>query len=1030
MNCRLGIFVLALGSVVMAPRLTHAQTAQLSGFVLDESAASVEGALVRIANTETGQVREVKTNAAGQYVAAALANGRYAVTVSAAGFAPVTRAILLDVAQAARLDVTLKVGDVTETVTVSLEARALQSTDGAVSTMIDRRFITALPLNGRSLQSLISLVPGVVAVPSAAGSSGQFSVNGQRADTNAFSIDGVSANVAATGGGFGEDYTGSQPTLSTAGTTSNLVSLDAVQEFRVQTSSFAPEFGRSPGAQVQLITRSGANRLTGAGSYYFRHDAMDASDWFANRAGLPKAKLRHHDVGGVVGGPLRRDRLFYFASHESLNQSLPQAVVGFVPSLALRASAAPTLQGVINAYPLPNGPDSLDRVTGQPTGFAQFTSNHSNTTEAHSTGVRLDATVSGGWTLFTRVQYAPSQSVRRQGASSWVVSADQNALTVTSGLNATLSSRTALEVRGNVSRSSYDRVQDVDTWGGASPVDRGYLFPSGANNTVGDFLVTFAGVQARFASGTVNGNDQRQFQITAAGTHVRGAHVLKVGVDYRRLQPGLSLTPYQLFTYVRSPNDIAIGQVTVFKSVRQRSASRFENVSLFAQDTWSVNQRTTLTYGVRWDINPPYTMVEGPYPLTLDNTSSPESFTLAPSGTRLYDTPLGNVAPRVGVSVTVREHPRWSTVVKAGGGLFFDTGTQAVNFLSYPSSVSGTFGPFRLPLTAAQVAPLVLPTDVTPPLRGRISAYQSDFSTPRSWQWNAAIVQELASNQSLSLTYVGSAGRHLLRQQDYQSPNADFPGGVLLARSDASSSYHGLSLQLTRRMSGGLQALGAYTWSHAIDDVSELRAVYRDRGSASFDVRQAGSMAVSWQLPAPAGRMRGVLSDWTIDGIARWRTALPVDVYAYLDFVNGEVAPVRPDLVSGIPLYTDDSAAPGGRRFNNAPNPNRPGCVGAVCSASGATGDLGRNVFRGFGASQIDVALRRSLPIGGAARLMLSVEVFNALNKPNFGSPDGELESPSYGVATTMLNRALGGLDPLYQIGGPRSIQLGARVTF
>jgi hypothetical protein len=231
-------------------------------------------------------------------------------------------------------------------------------------------------------------------------------------------------------------------------------------------------------------------------------------------------------------------------------------------------------------------------------------------------------------------------------------------------------------------------------------------------------------------------------------------------------------------------------------------------------------------------------------------------------------------------------------------------------------------------------------------------------------------------------------------------------------------------------MANGLQALGSYTWSHGIDNISALLTEYGERASASFDVRQAGSIAVSWELPAPAGAWRGVLGGWALDGIARWRTALPVDVYAYLDYIDGEVAAVRPDLVPGIPLYVDDSQAPGGRRFNTAPNPNRPGCVGAVCSAAGVTGDLGRNVFRGSGASQIDVALRRPLPLGGQARLTLSAEVFNAFNKPNFAAPIGELEDPNYGVATSMLNRALGGLDPLYQIGGPRSIQLGARVTF
>jgi hypothetical protein len=1026
---RLGLVALALLIHALSIALAHAQSAQLSGYVVDQSDARIEGATVVVTNSDTAQVRETKTSAAGQYVMAGMANGRYRVVVTAPGFVSVTRAILIDVAQAARLDVTLKVGDVAETVMVSLEARPLESTDGAVSTVIDRRFITSLPLNGRSLQSLIGLVPGVVAVPAGPGSSGQFSVNGQRADANGFSVDGVSATVSATGGGFGEDYSGNHPTLSAAGTTSNLVSLDALQEFRVQTSSFAPEFGRTPGAQVQLITRSGANTLTGAGSYYFRHDAMDANDWFANRASLPQPRLRHHDVGGVLGGPLRRDRLFYFVSHESLSQMLPQTTTGLVPSLALRASAAPALRGVLNAFPLPNGPDAVDR-DGVLTGLADFTSNHSDTTTTHSTGVRVDMTLGSGSTLFTRAQFAPSSAVRRQGASSWLQTIEQDALTVTPGLNTTLGSRTALELRANYSRSTYDLSQDVDTWGGASPIDRSYFFPQGAGNTLGDFYLYLGGSLRRLMLGDSLQNRQQQLNVVASASHARGSHLLKTGVDYRRLTPTFDGAAYQLQTLVVSMADALNGRAYVYRATTRNPHPVFENVSLFGQDTWAVSSRLTLTYGVRWDINPAFSVRDGEYPLVLRVDDGSGALSVAPRGTPLYETEFGNVAPRVGVSVRVRDRERWGTLVRGGGGLFYDLASRGAEFIGYPSFLREVSGPVALPLTAAMVPALQPPADAyVPPFSSLVSGYASGFESGRAWQWNLGVVQELADVQSIALTYVGASNAHLIRRQRLESP-PDF-SDALLSFSDANASYHGLSAQFTRRMSKGLQALASYTWSHAIDETSTLLTESIERGSAEFDVRQAGSVAVAWELPRPRGpkALVAALGGWAVDGTARWRTGLPVDVLTGQSFVAGELLASRPDRLSGVALYVDDAAAPGGRRFNTAPSATRDGCLGAVCEPLGNTGDLGRNVFRGPGAWQVDLALRRTVSVRGA-RVTLGAEIFNVFNHPNFGQPDGSFGSSNYGRSVSMLNRSLGGLDPLYQIGGPRSVQLGAKVVF
>ena len=189
-----------------------------------------------------------------------------------------------------------------------------------MSTLIGNRFVENLPLNGRSFSSLIDLTPGVVLTQANFYDQGQFSVNGQRPDANYFLVDGVSANLGTAGSGtnLGQSGAGQLPATSAFGGTSNLVALDALEEFRIQTSTFAPEYGRTPGAQISVVTKSGTNTFHGTAFEYFRNDKLDANDWFANRNALARPELRQNDFGGVLGGPIRKDKLFFFGSYEGL----------------------------------------------------------------------------------------------------------------------------------------------------------------------------------------------------------------------------------------------------------------------------------------------------------------------------------------------------------------------------------------------------------------------------------------------------------------------------------------------------------------------------------------------------------------------------------------------------------------------------------------------------------------------------------------------------------------------------------------
>src|SRR6202041_1052703 len=266
--------------------------------------------------------------------------------------------IVLTVQDLLAINFTLPLGAASETITVEGGAPLMNTESGSVSTVVDRQFAENLPMNGRSFQTLIQLTPGVVLTPNNEGAEGQFSVNGQRAASNYWMVDGVSANIG-TGANFnaGNGVGGALGSFSVLGGTNSLVSIDAMQEFRIQTSSYAPEFGRTPGGQISIVTRSGSNDFHGTLFDYFRNNALDAKDWFTNFNGLPKPEERQNDFGGVLGGPVRKNKTFFFFSYEGLRLRQPSAQETSVPDAASRLQAPASMQPFLNAFPMPNGPE-------------------------------------------------------------------------------------------------------------------------------------------------------------------------------------------------------------------------------------------------------------------------------------------------------------------------------------------------------------------------------------------------------------------------------------------------------------------------------------------------------------------------------------------------------------------------------------------------------------------------------------------------------------------------------------------------
>src|SRR5262245_2233577 len=495
-------FVLLL--LVWLPSVIHGQStnASLTGRVTDPSKALVLGAKVAAISTGTTVRYETTTNNSGEYFLANLPPGTYRIEIEKPGFKKLIKPdVVLHVQDALGINFEMTLGSVSETITVEAGAPLVNTESATVSTVVDRMFVENLPLNGRSLQSLITLTPGVVVTATAFNDQGQFSVNGQRADANYFSVDGVSATFGVTGYfPMMQTASGALPALSASGGTNSLVSIDAMQEFRIQTSTFAPEFGRTPGGQISIVTRSGTNAFHGSAFEYFRNDALDARDWFVNANRLPKPEERQHDFGGVAGGPLVNDKTFFFVSVEALRLRQPSSQQTAVPDAASRQQAPASMRPYLNAYPVPNG-----GPLGP--GLAAFNASFSNPSTLEAYSVRVDHLVSSALSLFGRYNYSPSSLDQRgAGFSSGAVLSSTNSLsssvhTLTIGATHLIGQRTSNEIRANYSSHRVGLRYAMDDFGGAVPLPDSLLFPSGYSYSSANsgflFLINGAGEYAQ-----------------------------------------------------------------------------------------------------------------------------------------------------------------------------------------------------------------------------------------------------------------------------------------------------------------------------------------------------------------------------------------------------------------------------------------------------------------------------------------------------------------------------------------------------
>ena len=1049
-------FVLLLGTLVLSlciPSFGQSENATLSGTITDPSGAMVQGAQVKLTNVNTGITTTVPSNESGLYVLANIHPGQYRMVVEKAGFRQVVLTdITLHVQDVLSRNFKLQLGVVGESVTVSATSEVMNTVAAAVSTVVDRQFAENLPLNGRSFQTLINLTPGVVLVPSNYADAGQFTVNGQRAVSNYWMVDGVSANIGVSSGFVpGNGIGGVLGSFNAQGGTSGLVSVDALQEFRIQTSTYAPEFGRTPGGQISILTRSGANAFHGTAFDYFRNDKLDANDWFSDSVGLPKSEERQNDFGGTFSGQIVKDRTFFFFSYEGLRLRLPQTLLSTVPSLSARADALPAIQPYLNAFPLPQ-PGASD-VGGISPLNAAFS--NSSTLDAYS--LRVDQRLTDKLTLFGRYNYAPSES-DIQGGSVYALSVLNpsiiNTQTATIGATWSLSSTMSNELRFNYSRSNGHNSAISDNFHGAVPLTNLPL-PSPYTSKDSTFYFGISSLLHGFVGNGYNGQTiQRQINVVDSFSVQKGPHALKFGVDYRRLNPPYTPPSYSQQAYFTDVPSAEVGSLRwSFIADTLPVTFLFRNFGAYAQDTWRANPRLTLTYGLRWDVDIAPASTSGPSlnAVTNFNLNDLSQLTLAPAGTPPYKTPYNSFAPRVGVAYQLRQNQNTQTVLRGGFGVFYDLATSEVgNFFSgytYPfgNSVFTSGGTF--PVSPVPAPP---PINVSTLSTNSLYTFNPNMKLPYTLEWNVAVEQALGRDQTLTVSYIGAVGRRLIQTLSQNSLNSSF-GSLSIVTNAGTSDYDALQVQFQRRLAHGLETLMSYTWSHSIDESSAGSFVdigpipgtsgAEYRASSDFDIRHAFSAALTYDLPTLKVNafINNIIHGWSLQTIVQALSAPPVDIvdgnFYYLPS-GSFYATIFPDLVPGQPFYLYGPQYPGGKAFNPAAFTDPPG--DPMTGIPLRQGDVGRNFLRGLGATQWDFAVHRDFPIREALKLQFRAEMFNVLNHPNFGQPPGTFGIAGFGVSNQMLGRSLasgstgaaGAFSPLYQIGGPRSIQLALKLVF
>ena len=1043
---------------LLLPVAVSAQTyrASFRGTIYDQNHAAIPGAKVTLTSTETGEARMTNSDDKGAFAITSLQAGHYEVAVEANGFQKHVEPIEVLVNQDQRSEITLTVGVTAHLQVDSVYNPELKKDSPSLGTVIENRQITGLPLDGRNFYELSLLVPG--AAPPAQGSAGSvrgdfaFSVNGAREDQNNFLLDGV-YNV--------------DPKLNTFGVRP---SVDAIREFEMLTSTYDASFGRNPGAQVNVILNSGSNDFHGSLFEFHRNAAFDARNFFAP-ASEPKPKYIRNQFGGAIGGPILRDRTFFFADYEGTRSREGITRITNVPTAQERAgNFSQSLFGVptnpFTGQPFDNGiiPDFFINPVGRAIAnlyplpnrnvpFQNFVSSPVLRDDNDSFDARVDHSINSRANLTFRYSFGdrdlfepftgPAFSVV-PGFGDTVTRRSQNAM----GALTLLISPNLV----NESRVAFNRVASSVTQE-ASVLNSEVGLPtvSPRERDLGLSFITITGFSPLGDEGNNPQNSVTNvYQFLNNSSWVRGDHVIKFGADLRFSQQNafrdvesrgrLQFSPFGQITG-NALGDLLIGFpfLTSVARVDNPQQIRTESYNFFINDSYRVTPRLTINAGLRYEYNSP--PVDAADRATIYDVATGN---LVPVGTNGvprsgFDADKNNFAPRAGFAWTIGEDQR--TVLRGGYGVYYDQSplapAEALYFNSPFFDNNIFFSLPGLPLTLNDPFPSFFPF----PLPDSALAIQRDLRTGYMQHWNFNVERQLGEKNVIEVAYVGSKGTKLLTARDINQPQPSAlpPGLPIVPRPDprfddidllesrGNSNYNALQTRFQRRWSRGLYALVSYTWSKSIDDASNFFSsagdpnfpqnsydVAAERGRSNFDVRHRLSASYSYALPFGKGQ-----SGWEGTLLGGWET------HGIITLQSG-----RPFTVALLPEI-DNSGT--GRSILGFGANDRPNLIGNpelsspttlqwfntaafAFPAPGTFGDAGRNILDGPGFQNVNASIVKNTTFGERFNLQFRAEAFNLFNHPNFNLPDNFLGSPTFGRITSARD--------------PRHIQFGLKFLF
>jgi len=954
-------------------------TGTITGLVTDPSGAAVARATVSITNVGTGYVKTLTTDGRGFFVASSLPLGSYVVSAKAASFAEAkSQTIVLNVGATVNVNLALSVEAINETVEVTGTATTVDSGSSTAGTTLNATQLSNLPVNGRDVTGFLEIAPGSV------NSTGPFqgSVNGQENF-----LTGLNMTVDGQFAGRG-DINGFNATEGNEASRLQQASVDAIQEIDFANSGYSAEVGHSLGPQMNIITKPGTNSFHGALFEFFRNDALDAQDYFTSTLSNPKVPLRMNQFGGNLGGPIIKNKLFFFANYEGIRQRTTAINSLYeVPSAYVRSQFVPAMQPVLaQMAPLPAGCTSIPAPAScadtrypdaNPANGADLVFDPAalpTTLREDSGSVRIDYNATDRDRIFFRYNI------------------DDGLTSQTTGLN--LGQVTPLYLR-----TQLGRVDETHTFTPtllnefSVALDRFY---SDTNSETPTPLTAFAGFFTNLGSlpapNTFNQTTPfNVLEVFDKVTKIAGPHQLMFGTQIRVNRLNEWLRPQQTF-YFGSFSDLENDRPFVLQKIGYPGfvGVRDSNWDFYIQDDWKVNRKLTLNLGLRYDYNTVWR--EGQNRMQNFDVTT-QSF--LPTTQAPYTAPGKDFAPRIGLAYD--PFGKGKTVIHAYGGTFYNPMHFGFNLVSnIPEFESYSVNVFQ--------APLVYPM-ANPPLPAgtqNVYAFPQHPKDPYSINWLFGIQQEVAPQTVLTVNYTGNEDHHMQAGVDFAALNANPANSFTQSgrpyaafaneNVDAdilNSNYHALQVQV-RHNANRLNYEVNYTWSHEIDDMVNVFGGFSnpynpglDRGNGDWDIRHNLTGSVVYSLPAlktSGALVRSVLGGWQTSNILQARTGGTANPQLISGFFGN---PVRPDL-TGQPIKLSGASWPASSYNVNAfaVNPNFTGDPGV------GLGNAARNSLRAPGFFQWDLSLMKNFQAMEKVTVQFRADFFNIFNHPNFGNPD------------------------------------------